>query len=62
MYGDIKLGHLNEDELQLFLSMIKQYVKRKQRVFIKKTEDDDYYLCVPCVIGSELDKNDKYIY
>ena len=57
-FGDIKLGLCDDSEKELLY----QYIESHKDVYIKKTEEDEYYLCVPICIGSNLDNYDSNIY
>lgn len=61
MYGDIKLGKLNEDQI----SFLYDYITSFSTIFIKKTIEDDYYLSIPIQLsddGTITDDNQKEYY
>lgn len=57
-FGDIKLGFCDDYEKELLY----KFIENHKNSYIKKTELDEYYLCVPICIGSYLDDNDPNIY
>ena len=55
-YGDIKVGICNENELSYLYDFIKLKCQEGFEIFLKKNDENEYYISVPIVIG------DDYIY
>ena len=54
MYGDIKLGKLNEDQI----SFLYNYIQSSPFIFIKKTIEDEYYLSIPIQLNHGIITDD----